>query len=223
MAPRDEAELVARARTLAGRTLGEVAASLAVELPVDQRRHKGAVGMLLERALGATAGTASEPDFDEIGVELKTIPVRRDGRPRESTFVCVAPLDRIAELEWAESPVRKKLARVLFVPVEAQADLPLARRRIGAAVLWRPSPAQDADLRADWEELAGLLGAGHVERVTGHLGRWLQVRPKAAGSWSRRRAPETDGAWLSTVPRGFYLRATFTAQILRAALTPAQT
>ncbi len=213
-APESEAELCRRARALAGRTVFEVAEKLAVPVPSDQRRAKGFVGTLVERALGATAATRSAPDFEALGVELKTIPVRRDGRPRESTFVCVIPLARIAELEWETSPVRAKLARVLFVPVEAEPDLALGARRLGSPALWSPSRADDSVLRADWEELAGLIGAGHVEAVTGHLGRALQVRPKAASSRDRRRAPDADGAWLATVPRGFYLRATFTAEVL---------
>lgn len=183
-------------------------------VPADQRRAKGFVGNLLERVLGATAGTSAAPDFEALGIELKTIPVRRDGRPRESTFVCCAPLAAIEELEWEGSPVRAKLRRVLFLPVEAEREIPLGRRRLGAPILWSPTPAQDGELQADWDELAGLLGSGQVERVTGHLGRCLQVRPKAASSRERRRAPEADGAWVATVPRGFYLRASFTAQVL---------
>ena len=216
--PRSEAELETRALALAGLRLAEVANRFGVRLPPDTKRHKGAIGTLLERALGASAGTAAEPDFPELGVELKTIPVRRDGRPAESTFVCVVPLDRIAEVEWDESTVRKKLARVLFVPIESDGALPLAQRRVGTPIFWSPNELEDRELRADWDELAGLLGAGHVEDVTGHLGRALQVRPKAPGSWSRRRAPARDGAWLATIPRGFYLRATFTERIVEAGL-----
>jgi DNA mismatch repair protein MutH len=216
--PRSEAELETRALALAGLRLAEVANRFGVTLPPDTKRHKGVIGALLERALGASAGTAAEPDFPNLGVELKTIPVRRDGRPAESTFVCVVPLDRIAEVEWGESTVRKKLARVLFVPIESDTALPLAERRVGTPIFWSPSATEDLELRTDWDELAGLLGAGHVEDVTGHIGRALQVRPKAAGSWSRRRAPARDGAWLATIPRGFYLRATFTERILEAGL-----
>jgi DNA mismatch repair protein MutH len=45
------------------------------------------------------------------------------------------------------------------------------------------------------------------------------VRPKAANSRSRRVARDEDGARFATLPRGFYLRATFTAGIIEQALT----
>jgi len=217
-APQTEDELFGRARELAGRTLAEVAADAGLAVPESQRRAKGFVGQLVERALGATAGSGAVPDFEALGVELKTLPVRHDGRPRESTFVCTIELARIAETEWEASRVRAKLARVLWIPVEAEAGVPLAARRVGAAVLWSPDTREEAALRADWDDLAGLLGTGRVEEVTGHLGACLQVRPKAAHSRIRGRAPDDDGAWLATCPRGFYLRASFTGAVLRRGL-----
>jgi DNA mismatch repair protein MutH len=213
--PGDEAELLARARTLAGWTIGDLAARLGVSLPSHGVRAKGLAGGLLERALGATAGSRSAPDFPELGVELKTIPLDGAGRPRESTFVCGARLRDLADTPWEASPVHAKLARVLFVPIEAGAALALGARRVGAARLWSPTPAQRAALRADWEELAGVIGRGDVEQLSGHLGHLLQIRPKAAHGRVRGSARDERGAPLRTLPRGFYLRASFTATIFK--------
>jgi DNA mismatch repair protein MutH len=113
----------------------------------------------------------------------------------------------------------RKLQRVLWVPVEGARELPVGERRIGAALLWSPSPEEERDLRFDWEELAGMIGAGRVEDITGHLGRYLQVRPKARDSHARRRGTGDDGVLISTLPRGFYLRTSFTARILRQAFS----
>ncbi|HBV39369.1 MAG TPA: DNA mismatch repair protein MutH, partial [Erwinia sp.] len=90
--PENETALLERARQLAGFTLGELALRAGLTIPPDLRRDKGWVGMLLERYLGASAGSKPEQDFAEIGVELKTIPIDAQGRPLETTFVCVAPL-----------------------------------------------------------------------------------------------------------------------------------
>jgi DNA mismatch repair protein MutH len=207
-------ELALRAEALSGRSLGELAAALGVTLPGEQRRAKGIPGQLVERALGADSGSAPAPDFSGLGVELKTIPVGPDGRPRESTYVCkVAPLE-IAHEEWPTSRVRRKLAHVLWVPLAAEG--PLAARSFGRARLWQPSAEEEAELRADWEELAGLLGAGAVESVTAHLGKCLQVRPKAADGDERGPMPGGDDGLVETVPRGFYLRSSFTSRILKS-------
>jgi len=90
--PDSTAELLHRAHALAGLTLTELADELRQSLPVDLRRDKGTVGQLIELALGASAGSRAEPDFPHLAVELKTLPVDRNGKPLESTYVCVAPM-----------------------------------------------------------------------------------------------------------------------------------
>lgn len=212
--PASEAELRRRADALAGVSLGEVARVLGVEVPADLRRHKGWVGQLIERALGADAKSRAEPDFRALGIELKTLPVDDFGRPVESTFVCTIELREIGDGEWERSRVREKLARVLWVPVQGRRDVPVAERRIGSPLLWALEGEDEAALRADWEELSGLIGRGETEIITGHLGRYLQVRPKAASSRSRRRALDADGVPYAELPRGFYLRTQFTARLL---------
>ncbi len=212
--PTDERELIERARSLAGRSLGEIAARYGEPVPRDLTRAKGWVGQMVERALGATAGSRDLPDFAELGIELKTLPVDDRGRPCESTFVCTVPLDEVGEVPWDRSRVRRKLARVLWVPVQGRRSIAVVDRRVGSPLVWSPGPEEEAQLRFDWEELAGLIGRGDIEAVTGHLGRYLQVRPKAAHSRVRRRSIDAEGVLGRTMPRGFYLRPAFTAQIL---------
>lgn len=215
-APTSEQELYERASALAGVPLGELAARFGRVAPPDLRRSKGFVGELVERVLGARGGSHAGPDFAELGVELKTLPVDARGRPVESTFVCTISLRAAGDLEWERSPVRGKLRRVLFVPVEGERERPVPLRRLGTPLLWSPSPEEEADLKFDWDELAGRIGRGEVESITGHLGRYLQIRPKAADSRARGRAFDADGAPFAALPRGFYLRASFTERIVRA-------
>ena len=214
--PDSELELLDRARAISGRTLAELARAAELDVPADLRRAKGFVGQLVERALGATSSSRAGPDFQTLGIELKTLPLDAGGRPVESTFVCTIPLARVGDLEWEDSPVRAKLRRVLFVPVEGERERAVALRRIGEPFIWSPSAEEEADLKFDWDELSGRIGRGDVESITGHLGRWLQVRPKAADSRARGLARDADGVAFSALPRGFYLRAAFTERVVRA-------
>lgn len=209
--PESEAELLQRARRLAGRTLEAVAADAGLALP-DLRRHKGFVGELLERTLGATGANRAEPDFPGLGVELKSLPVDAQGRPQESTWVCTAPLDAAFAGSWEECWVRRKLSRVLFVPV-----VELAPRVFGTAFLWSPDAEEDAQLRADWAEIAEAVVLGETWRITGRMGRALQVRPKGANAGTRTWVMGEED-WVSEMRRGFYLRPSFTARAVQAAL-----
>lgn len=206
--------LLERARRLGGLRIAELARRLGLETPADQRRHKGFVGRLVERALGVDASHRAGPDLPALGVEIKTLPVNAHGVPTESTFVCRVHLAEAQQAEWETSALRHKLGCVLWLPVEAERRIPLAERRLGSALLWSPSEAQWDGLRADWVELMGRLGHGDLESLSGHVGQWLQVRPKAAHAGVRTRGLDADAAPVRMPPRGFYLRSRFTRALL---------
>ena len=213
--PRDEGELLLRAQRLAGRRVSEVAERFGLPVPADLRSHKGWLGQLTEYALGASAASRAEPDFPHLGVELKTIPVDQDARPRESTYVCVAPLDGSLASTWEESWVCRKLSRVLFLPVVG--DVPLGDRLLGASVLWVPDERESSRLRADWEEITERIVRGDLERLDASVGEVLHLRPKGASSRDVTWTLDSDANWVETNPRGFYLRRAFTAALLARA------
>lgn len=207
-------ELLRRARLLTGCTLGELAQRYGITLASSPIHSKGQIGELFEHALNATAGNAPIPDFPELGVELKTIPLQANRSPIESTFVCSISLKNVEHEEWKTSRVRAKLSCILWVPIESTKKIPIEERRVLSPLLWSPSPEQEAILKADFEELMGYLGSGHAEEISAHLGRWLQVRPKAANSRVRVTTWARDGEPVWIVPCGFYLRTAFTKLIL---------
>lgn len=215
--PQSEAELWTRAQTLVGMTLAELASEQGVRVPDGLLHAKGWVGQLLERRLGATAGSKDEPDFQAIGVELKTLPVNHVGWPCESTFVCTIPLQDVANTEWQDSRVYRKLKRVLWIVIQGSREIPVGSRAVGSPLLWSPDERENALLKQDWDELGGLIGRGAIESITGHLGGVMQVRPKARNAQARRIGFDQDGVAVEQLPRGFYLRASFTGAILQRA------
>lgn len=207
--PRDQAELLVRARALAGLEVAALAARVGFDIGGPQVRTKGKIGELLELALGASAGNSKEPDFPHLGIELKTIPVDGAGRPRESTFVSAFALADVETMDWESSSVRRKLARVLWVPI-----CRLETRIIGRARLWSPSEDESSLLRADFDDLIGRIAIGGIEGLTARDGIALQIRPKAADGTRRAIALGPEGERIPSVPLGFYLRARFTEQLL---------
>ena len=212
-----EGELLRRADALAGWSIAELAARLQIPLPERPERAKGFVGRLLEEALGATAGSRPEADFPALGVELKTIPLDSQGKARESTFVTYASVDELCGSDWESSRVRHKLARVLWIPIEARPGLTFSERRIGIPLLWSPNAAQEELLRADWERLSEALIAGEAGDVRGNVGQVLQLRPKAARAEVRSLQWDAEGFASLAQPKAFYLRAPFTTSIFAAA------
>ncbi|WP_016957669.1 DNA mismatch repair endonuclease MutH [Catenovulum agarivorans] len=218
IAPQTESELMQRAGQIAGLNLAQLAHLAGVAVPEKLDRDKGWTGQLLEWHLGATAGSKPVPDFEHIGIELKTIPVDRTGTPLETTYVCVAPLTGIAGQTWQQCPVRVKLNRVLWVPILAERGITIAERIVGYPILWSPTKAQDQALQQDWEELMDMIALGQVSQITAKTGQYLQIRPKAANSRVRTQGIGSSGQQIQTLPRGFYLKKAFTLDILRQAM-----
>ena len=213
------AELLARAVALESRTLADIAGDLGISVPTDPRRSKGWAGQLLEVALGAESGSLAEPDFPHLGVEMKTVPVDARGRPRESTYVCTAPVDGSAGSDWSTSWVRRKLACVLWVALSADASTPGDRRVVGT-LLWTPTPAEEQALQADWEMFAEAMALGDLWQMDARRGVVLQLRPKAANAGEWAWAVDAEGEWVRRNPLGFYLRPAFTRALLAPRLAP---
>lgn len=213
--PTCESELLTRCQQLAGLTLGQLAADLQLAVPADLRREKGWVGQLLETALGATAGSQAIQDFPALAVELKTLPIDRFGKPLESTYVCIAPLTGALGEKWQDSWVCRKLSRVLWLPILAERAIPVAERTIGQGFIWQPNAEQNNALQQDWEELMELIALGRLDQIKGAHGKHLQLRPKAADSQSLTAAIGKDGSPVQSLPRGFYLKTSFTQQLLQ--------
>lgn len=202
-APTTQQELLTRAQQIAGLSFAELADEAGMTVPPDLRKDKGWVGQLLEWHLGATAGSRPQQDFEHLGIELKSIPISYTGKPLETTFVCVAPLTGVHGLTWEQSHVRNKLSKVLWIPVQGEREIPLAERCVGSPLLWSPSPEEEAQLKADWEELMEWIVLGKVAQITAKHGEVLQLRPKAANGRALTEAYGANGRPIKALPRGF--------------------
>ncbi len=204
-----------RVQKLAGLSLSQCAIKLGVSLPKTQTQQKGFIGQMMELALGATACVKPLPDFEHLGIELKTIPIGVNGRPSESTFVAKIALKKIITETWDTSVVKAKLSHVLWLPIEGIKDIPLAQRRIGQAFFWQPNEKEAQLLKQDWCELTDMIAMGRLEEITSSMGEVLQIRPKAADGKVLSDFIDSEGNSAKTLPRGFYLRSAFTQQILQ--------
>ncbi|NTS75533.1 DNA mismatch repair endonuclease MutH [Catenovulum sp. SM1970] len=212
--PQSEAELLEKAQAIAGLSLAQLAEMAGVSVPDNLQKEKGWGGQLIEYHLGATAGSKPVPDFEHLGIELKTLPINQQGRVLETTFVCVAPLTGNIGQQWQTSHVCNKLKRVLWVPILAERTIPIADRIVGYPILWSPSDSEYNALKQDWEELMELICLGKVSEITAKHGQFLQLRPKAANAAIRTQAIGQDGEPIMSPPKGFYLKKDFTQAII---------
>ncbi len=213
--PQSETELITRVEAIAGYRLSDLARDYDFPVPDNLEHNKGWIGQLIEHVLGTDAGSKSEPDFVKLGIELKTIPIKKNMQPAETTYVCMVPLGNHNGLKWQDSCVAKKLRRVLWLPIESDPGIHLHQRKVGRGFLWRADAYTEAILEQDWEELMEMICLGEVESIDASYGEYLQIRPKGADSRARTQAINTQGKIIQTMPKGFYLRTRFTAKIIQ--------
>ena len=213
-APKTEDELMNRCQHIEGLTFSQLSMRLGVAIPAEPNKRKGWVGQAIETALGADASNQSLPDFQALGIELKTIPIAKSGKPTESTFITSIPLLTIHQQTWASSQCYAKLKRVLWILIEGETDIPYAQRRVGRGFIWSPNLIQEDKLSTDWNYLTLQIATGQLESLDSTAGEYLQVRPKAAHGKSLCFGYDAQGAKFQTLPRGFYLRNHFTAKII---------
>ncbi len=208
-------ELLNLCDQIAGSTIYELANFLNIIPPKSLNKNKGWIGQLLEQYLGATSKNLPITDFPDLGIELKTIPINiKNLQPTESTFVCTAALKQ-PYITWEQSIVKLKLSNVLWLPIESSPKIDLINRRIGKAFLWQPNAHDIAILKQDWQELTEIMQLGHINSLSAKYGRYLQIRPKAANCKNNLAKYITmEGESIQTVTRGFYLRTSFTKNIL---------
>lgn len=209
-----EFELLARCQAIEGLSFAQLATSLEIRIPSNPLQRKGWAGQAIELALGATAGSKSAPDFCSLGIELKTLPINHLGKPAESTFITTIPLLTIHKQTWQTSQCFAKLKRVLWLPIEGDREIDFPHRRIGRGVLWSPSIAEEVILAEDWSDLTFKISSGKLSEIDASMGEYLQVRPKAANGKSLCYGFDEAGNKVLTMPRGFYLRSSFTMSIL---------
>ena len=212
--PTSIAELISRADSLAGQSLENLAKQYKQQIPPNLLHSKGWIGQFIEYILGATAGNQAAVDFPNLGIELKTIPLDTSYQPIESTYVCTSPL-KITTVNWLESWVYKKLKHVLWVPIVVEKNQPIGLRKIATPFLWQANEQQLQVLQQDWEELMEFVQLGEIESLSAKYGKYLHIRPKAANSQILTCITNTQGEQIYTVPKGFYLRSKFTAELLK--------
>lgn len=150
--------LLAHARTLTGRTAGELARLVGIDLSRPSERGRTGVGDIAERYFGRLPSSSPEPDIVELSVEIKTIPLKpaqKGWTVKEPTSLTQIDPQAVLAQPWANAYVRRKLAHILWIPYEHHPDLEDARFR--RPFLWKPSALDEALFARDYEVVRQLL------------------------------------------------------------------
>lgn len=204
----------------AGRLTGHTFVEMGVWHPEsDQRRKnkKGTFGQTLEEGYFLIPNNSSpEPDFREVGIELKSTPMKRlsnkELAPKERLILSIINYMTINDLEF-EGSFKRKNEKLLVVFYEWSGDSDFYDYKILKVVFWA-FPQEDLRIiQEDWNTIADMVKAGRAHELSERLTRYLAACPKGVGhDRDQREQP------CSTTPakqRALSLKPSYVGKIFR--------
>lgn len=215
--PNDPESILEYAGHLAGKTLREATGATDID---DPRRRRGAFGNALEELyFGLTANSRPTADFDGAGLELKSTPLKKNGKgelsAKERLVISQINYMTVVNEDFEHSHLMEKAKSILLVSYLYEPDKSPLDYEIKSVVQWG-FPAEDLpQIKCDWETVVNKVRAGHAEDISGGDTLYLEACTKAKDSSVRTGQPFSD---VPAKPRAWALKASYMTAIQRRIL-----
>lgn len=213
--------IIEYASRLEGRTLREM-------IPVDElddpRRRRGAFGNAVEEYyFKYDLNSDSGPDFAEVGLELKTTPLKMNSKgdyvAKERLVVTMIDYMSVVDEDFEHSQFLKKMDDVLLISYLYEPEKNPLDYVVELVFRWGIPEEDLPQFKSDWEVVVEKVREGHAEDISGSDTLYLEACTKAASSADRRAQPYSD---VPAKPRAWALKASYMTTIQRKHLDETQ-
>jgi len=192
--PKDKKSVIDYAKLLKGKTLREICHP---EILDHNYTGKGNFGQILEKFyFGYDPNSKSEADFFEIGMELKTSPLKQlknnEFRSKERLVLNIINYIEVVNQQFENSDLWKKNANILFIFYLHQAGFDIMDYLIKLVDEWN-FPSTDLEIiRKDWEFIKQKIADGKAHELSEGDTFYLGACTKGANANSTRKQPFND-------------------------------
>ena len=192
--PKDKKSVIEYAKLLKGKTLRETCAP---ELLQHNYTGKGNFGQILEKFyFGYNPNSKSEADFFEIGMELKTSPIKQlknnKYRSKERLVLNIINYLEVVNQQFEDSDFWKKNANILLIFYLYQAGYDIHDYLIMLVDEWN-FPSTDLEIiKKDWELIKQKIAVGKAHELSEGDTFYLGACTKGANASSVRKQPFSD-------------------------------
>lgn len=179
---------------------------------------KGASGLIVENLLGIKNNNIDDADIPEIGCEIKVLPLQknRNGiiKPKEPTAIQLINYCEVSGEHWETAKIRRKITLTLWIAYLAKENgLSKSQEdyRIIDYYLERPSEADQAVFKQDWEFIQNYINLGKADKLSCSMGTYIEPKTKGANSDDKRDAPDGKGGLPRARRRAFYYKKNYTS------------
>lgn len=189
--PKDKSSVLEYAKLLKGKTLRQVCDQRVIE---HYYVGKGSFGQMLEKFyFGYNPNSLSEADFSEIGMELKSSPLKQlrndEYRSKERLVLNIINYEEVVKQRFEESDFWKKNANILLVFYLYNADCDILDYLIKLVDEWN-FPSTDLEIiKKDWEFIKQKIANGKAHELSEGDTYYLGACTKGENSNSIRTQP----------------------------------
>ncbi|MBM7620043.1 DNA mismatch repair endonuclease MutH [Bacillus tianshenii] len=211
-------ELMNKAQAAEGKTFGEIDTTGRIK----NLRAKGTLGNIIEESyFGYEINSVSKPDFENLGVELKVTPFKRNKNgtysAKERLVLNIIDYMKEFKLTFETSSFMNKAAKMLIMLYQYEPDIPINDYRIFKAFLNEFSEEDLAVMRRDWETIVTKIRNGEAHLISEADTMYLSACTKGVNKSSIRKQPFST---VAAKQRAFSLKASYMTGIMRKYLTP---
>ncbi len=114
------------------------------------KNDKGIIGKIIENIFQIKNKNDSDADWNDIGLELKTIPLNKKLNPKELTKICIIKKNNI-KVNWEKSQVYKKIKNILWIPYEGSVKIAISKKRILIPFIYTLTNKEEKIIKNEWE------------------------------------------------------------------------
>jgi DNA mismatch repair endonuclease MutH len=181
-------ELRNRAEFLKGKFISELKPTLDV-------KDKGAIGKIIEEyGFGLKNNSEAQPDFHEVGVELKVVPLKTSGKGlsvKERTKICSINYNLIIDSNWETSNAKHKLDHILFVFYEYNKIVHLNSQIKDFYFFELKTQLAEPIIQLDWKRTKQMVVEGKAHELSESQNKILAASRSGAGGPSVSKQPNT--------------------------------
>lgn len=192
--PKDKKSVIDYAKLLKGKTLRQICDP---EILKHNYTGKGNFGQILEKFyFGYDPNSKSEADFFEIGMELKTSPLKQlknnEYRSKERLVLNIINYLEVVNQQFEDSDFWKKNANILMIFYLHQAGYDILDYLIKLVDEWN-FPSTDLEIiKKDWELIKQKIAEGKAHELSEGDTFYLGACTKGANASSVRKQPFSD-------------------------------
>ena len=212
-APKTESELISRSDLLTGNKLIEIYKFFGMFFQKKHKSSDGYLGKIMEMYLGASAGNLPIPDFPDLGIELKILPLNRSMLPKKNIKICSTSFFPFKKNTlWEKSILRSKLKKILWIPFQSDTSIPFNKRKIYQPFIFKLKKYEKV-IKQDYENIMEFIFLGKVYKYSSSLGKYL-ILGNVSSNKKLTSFFNLDGHLVKSNYIGFYLNKAFIKKMM---------